>query len=314
MVELMIAMVLGLIVLAGVGSVFLANKQSYATNQALARVQDAVRTAHAFVGREVRVAGYGRTCAIEALPIHVIADPAPDLDSFGLDGADGIEALVGAVAGAGERIGSIEVPADSSILTVRHFPAGSDSIAELAGQVNVTNANVQIMHNRPGFEMGDVVMVTDCRQADVFRVTNRPESGNGKTTLAHGNSANTANALSREYGRDAFVFRLDDYRSTTFFVGQNAEGGRSLYQRVNDRSSDELVRGVEDMRLGFHRADVVDDYESEVNGWGPAEWADVDGVRMELVLSDAEGRRGINGQPLSRPLTAVFAVRNRMDP
>jgi len=313
LVELMIALVLGLIVLAGVGSVFLANKQTYATNEALARVQDAVRTAHAFLGNEVRVAGYGGTCAIDGLPIRVLAtSPAPDPDAFGIDATAGIAALVGSVAGAGERVGSIEVPEGSSLLTVRHFPVASDTIGPLAGRLDVTNANVQIRHNRPGFEKGDLAMITDCVQADVFRVTNRPGSP-GSTTLAHASSGNADNALSREYGRDAFVFRMDDYRSTTFFVGRNPQGGQSLYQRINDRPAIELVRGVEDMRLGYHRAGGAADYERAVNGWSTADWAEVDGLRLELVLADAAGRRGVDGRPLSRSLTAVFALRNRMD-
>ena len=50
-VELMIAMLLGLIVIGGVVSVFLANQRTYRTNQALGDVQDSSRIAFELMAR-----------------------------------------------------------------------------------------------------------------------------------------------------------------------------------------------------------------------------------------------------------------------
>ena len=57
LVELMIAMVLGLIVIAGVASVFVANQQVYRTNRALGDVQDGSRVAFETMARDIRNAG-----------------------------------------------------------------------------------------------------------------------------------------------------------------------------------------------------------------------------------------------------------------
>ena len=57
LIELMIAMVLGLVVIAGVVSVFLASQQSYRTNQALGDVQDGSRIAFEMMARDIRDAG-----------------------------------------------------------------------------------------------------------------------------------------------------------------------------------------------------------------------------------------------------------------
>ena len=43
LIELMIAMLLGLIVVGGVSSIFLANQQTYRSNEALSEVQDGAR-------------------------------------------------------------------------------------------------------------------------------------------------------------------------------------------------------------------------------------------------------------------------------
>ena len=57
MIEMMIALVLGILVVGGVVAVFLANRQSYETNQGLAQIQDEARTAFTLMARDIRQAG-----------------------------------------------------------------------------------------------------------------------------------------------------------------------------------------------------------------------------------------------------------------
>ena len=54
LVELMIAMVLGLLIIAGVGSVFLANKQTYTTSENLSVFQENVRYAFEMLTQDIR--------------------------------------------------------------------------------------------------------------------------------------------------------------------------------------------------------------------------------------------------------------------
>ena len=61
LIELMVAMVLGLIVVAGVISVMLSNKRSYRTNEGLAQVQESARTAFELMARDIRQAS-GNGC------------------------------------------------------------------------------------------------------------------------------------------------------------------------------------------------------------------------------------------------------------
>ena len=53
LVELMIALVLGLMVIGGVTSVFLSNKQSFRTNTALSQVQENSRIAFELMARDI---------------------------------------------------------------------------------------------------------------------------------------------------------------------------------------------------------------------------------------------------------------------
>ena len=52
LVELMIAMVLGLVIIGGATSLIVANRQSYRTNEGLSQVQESARTAVELLSRE----------------------------------------------------------------------------------------------------------------------------------------------------------------------------------------------------------------------------------------------------------------------
>ncbi|ARU27615.1 hypothetical protein CBR65_09340 [Cellvibrio sp. PSBB006] len=58
LIELMIAITLGLILMAGVIQVFLSSRVTFATQQAMSRVQETGRLAVEFMARDIRMAGY----------------------------------------------------------------------------------------------------------------------------------------------------------------------------------------------------------------------------------------------------------------
>ncbi|WP_339080122.1 PilW family protein [Pseudomonas sp. TMP9] len=58
LVELMVAMALGLLLMTGVVQVFLSSRQTYAANEAMGRLQENGRFALEFIARSARLAGY----------------------------------------------------------------------------------------------------------------------------------------------------------------------------------------------------------------------------------------------------------------
>lgn len=75
LVELMVAMVLGLLITAAVTQLFLTNRQTFNLQQGLASVQEQGRFAVNFLSKEMMTAGYGNAPAPFA-----IASPFPDED------------------------------------------------------------------------------------------------------------------------------------------------------------------------------------------------------------------------------------------
>src|SRR5690349_11843804 len=74
LIELMISMVLGLVVIAGVISVLLANKRSYRSNEGLGQVQETARTAFELLARDIRQAG-GTGCDNARRMSNVLTPP-----------------------------------------------------------------------------------------------------------------------------------------------------------------------------------------------------------------------------------------------
>ena len=58
LIELMIAMLVGLILIGGVLSIFISSRQSYGINSAVARIQENARFALGFISKPTRMAGY----------------------------------------------------------------------------------------------------------------------------------------------------------------------------------------------------------------------------------------------------------------
>lgn len=317
LVELMIALVLGLIVIGGVINVFLANKQSYRTNEALSQVQDASRTAFELIARDVRQAGFGGVCRFSEIgPINVIADPPPDDGAYGILDAQNIGAVFGASAGHADQPEPLDdlVKAGTDFITLRSFPTGENDSPTLVGNMAADNANVQLSDNAPGFVAGETLMITDCRDADVFRASN-VSKGSSKITIAHAKNVNKSNKLSKAYQDDAFVFSLDDYRSATYFIGRqtiNGEEVDSLYLTVNGEAARELVRGVTDMQITYRDVSNTPDYFDVAGGIDAANWPQVNAVRVALTMQSGQENVTTDGGRLARTFETTIAIRNRL--
>jgi type IV pilus assembly protein PilW len=335
LVELMISITLGLFLSTAVIQVFLATNTSSKVQDSLAQVQENARFAMRFLGKEIRMAGYMGCSSIGNVNVNVIAVPASAVD-FGM---------------ATALVGEDNVAADNALSAVPgsdvlHIKKASESDVNVTGNMAINNANLQIENNNLGLETGDYVMVSDCLNADVFRVVNSLGSnGNAVVTLAHsqGLGINSSNNLSKLYQTDAEVYAFE---SGDYFVrdtGRNTAGGQpinALYMRRLIAGTGgvigaavELVEGVEDMQISYGvdtNADrAVDVYQT---GDAVTDWGNVLSVRLALQLAANEGNvvgktGGTNAQSIvnlngnvvantdgrfRQIFTNVFAIRNKL--
>lgn len=291
LVEILVALVISLFLLGGIIQVYVGNKTSYRFTDAVGRVQENARFAMDTMAEDLRMAGFFG-CAIfdqndtENIVNNLDPDGAgynEDLYNF-LDGGilDGTE---------GDGLN------------------GSDSIT-LKGakpnQVNVkppygsTSASIHVTAN-DDIEPGDIVMVSNCKGADIFQLTNKTSSttasqnamvhntGSGSPGNYNPDNCKGANAhcLSQTYGSDSSMFELQ----TVTYQIEAGESGEPALWRYEFDVGEELVEGIEQMQILYGLDTTGDDFPNQyVTIDNVPDTFDVVSIRlMLLVRSDAEG-------------------------
>ena len=236
LVEVMIAMVLGLFLTGSVVQFFVASRQSNRIHEATSHLQETGRMGLGIVSRDIRMADFWG-CASD------VTNVVNHLDS---SGAGYVDYRAGGVAGTE---GGSGVP-DTLILR-GGFGTGLDVEPPFGPQ---PSADLKV---RAGNDLGqgDIVLVSDCTNGDIFQISNaNPGTGgilahNTGSATAPGNynasnpgcPGGSAHCLSKVYGADASVFGM---QQITYTVGTGSEGEPALF-----RNGAEFLDGVEDLQV-----------------------------------------------------------------
>lgn len=298
LVELMIALALSSVLILGVLTVYLDSNRTSKVSTSLARIQESGRIALDFMVRDIRMVGFQGCADPMSVGMNIIARFPPTVD-FGQTGLRGWEVDDGNWAD-GTEFDNTAIEANALV--------GSDVIAiqrgqtvpvTVTGNMNVPNANLQVAGQLELFEQNDIVLISDCENADLFRITSNPESG----TWAHANGAdsNTDNRLSQLYNDSA---RIMKFSSTVYYVadtGRDDINGNPIYAlyRQSDNmlntgaasfTTDELVEGIESMQVLYGERLSTDNIRF-VPADSVADMASVVAVKIGLLISDAERTR-----------------------
>lgn len=317
LIELMVAMVIGLILTAGVIQIFVGSQQTYRFQESLSRVQESGRYAAEAISRDLRGSDF-RGCA-GANPGNV-TDLVGDGDSDFLAGAG---AIVGFQhdGGWGDLAAAVtaEDPAtDSDIVRLQSTAGGSTDVSEKQSK----GANLGV-EDASGFSQGDIVMATNCTDAVIFQIKNNPGGGGGtgKDTLTVA-------------GEPAFY---DTYNPTSvvkatvryYFVAESEVGTEpALYRMDSGEDPEEMVRGVERM-VAFFGEDTTGDERVDTysRANGVSDWESVLSARVSLLVRGSEDNVTDESQTVSFPpgtdftpgdrrlrqvFTTTIAIRNRL--
>ncbi len=245
LIELMIAMLLGLILVGGVMQMFSSSRQTQRVHEATARMQESGRMALEVISRDIRMADFWG-CASDIQNVVNNLDGGGtgyiDFDAGGVGGAEG---------GSGNP--------DSLILR-GGFNTGLNIEPPYGPQAS---ANIKVTAGND-LEQGDIVFVSDCTNADIFQITNANPGNSGTVVHNTGNSTqpgnynagnpgcpgNNAHCLSKVYGADASLFRT---QQISYSIGTGSEGQPALF-----RNGEEYLDGVEDFQV-LYGEDTDDD-------------------------------------------------------
>ena len=322
LVELMIAMVLGLL-LSGVAiQIFASNKSTYRLENELSRLQENGRFIVENMVKDIRMAGYnGCTSRTDNFTVNIIAEaPIP----FTIDGTDSIRGYNNNNTGwlpaidVGINLNDADNP-DTTVVQgtdVLNIQRAANCGAHVAGTMAPSNVNLEVTSpNGCDFEQNQVVMVTDCTAADVYQVSNDAEMAiaSGKQTVSHsdggGTGPNTTDDLSKAYGADSLLFK---WQSNSYFIGTSPNSAQpALFKSAWNPDADtdideddftvfELADGIEDMQLLYGEDTGGDEYaDVYVTANNVTDWSNVISVRINLLLRSIE-------QVTTEPRSIVF--------
>lgn len=285
LIELMIAIPIGLLVMFAVLQVFTANIQAISTQNSFSRVQESGRMSTELLTRDIRAADFWG-CIHDTGLINNLESSTSIVVPSGQQGVAGIENYTAAT-----QIGGITVNSGTDTLTLRGSTGFSDAKIESA-MVSAT-ANITFTAGS-GIASGDLLLIGDCQGADIFANTSSVSG-----TISH------SVAFSDTYGIDAQV--LVPYIKT-YFIGTNTAGTNSLYRSENSIVT-ELVRGVNNLQL-LYGEDTTDDGSVDTisNANNVTDMGNVLFIRAQIVSDSGSDESTV---PLQRTHSVTVNIRNR---
>ncbi len=305
LIELMISIVLGLILVAAAGGIFMSNQQTYRATESLGRVQENSMVAFELMSREIREAG-GSPCDSSIAPATVLNTVAWSNNlAAGIQGYDNGVLWATPPAGASATADGLEIiSATGNVYSMARQVASTDTLALTATDHTLVQ--------------GDIALVCDFQCATIFQKTDATAMPSGVVqhvagvAVLPGNSAasfvcSTVDLTAHAYGADSLV---SEVRASRWYVGNNTNGGQSLFRAPVDQgvlqAGQEIVEGVADMQLTYLERNET----AYTAPGGVADWRQVVAVRIALTLQGNQ-RVGTDGSPVSRTLSHVVTLRNR---
>lgn len=327
LIELMIALALGLFITGVTISIVVGNRQTFRVAENQARMMENARSAFELIARDLRAAA-GNPCGANRVTNNLTNAGAAWWANFINNGLRGFEgSAVGDLAAAGIPVGAGGV----------QVLAGSDSLIVLTGNLeepviaathNAVAAppNFTLTTNQHSFRQGDVAMICDGIQTTIFQITNNPQN---LTVVQHdgggGVPGNVAPALGRTFENGAL---LSHFANAFWHVGPNNRGGNSLFRRSFDgrtgvETNAEIIDNIDGLNIEYvERNTAVSPatLTTWINATNVTNWAfALGGVRIEAVRLTLNLRSrdnvGVNAAggvaPLTTALSETIYLRNR---
>jgi type IV pilus assembly protein PilW len=330
-VEIMVALVIGLVLTAGVFQFYFGSKRSYRLEDALSRVQETGRFAMNAIARDVRMVDFWGCGARVGLTLVNDLDVASagtyfafhqavaGDDNTGLGGSDALTLRYGQSIGVSVRshdldggsmtvdppVRTSDVKKDDYVVLCNPVAADIFQVTDVGGSGN-TNTDFDI-------KAGDGGNVPPGTGSDAPAVTCQQSPGVNATCFA------------RAYNDDA-EFAVATQR--TYFIQNGVSGQPGLFLRVNGDDAQELIEGVENMQV-LYGEDTDGDRQADRYIEADAAGLDMDNVvsvRVALLVSSVHANVTNEAQPvtfngatvagtdrrLRQVFTATLTLRNRV--
>lgn len=310
LIELMVALVIGLLLLAGVLNVFVGSRVTYSMQTGLAKLQENGRFAMSFIADDIRQAGF-RGCSSFSSLTNVVRDASNAIPSFlnlstELEGRNNMDGVTGfnRVPLAGTDVIETKFTDQSNSCDITSYDSGTNTFTCAANH---------------SYQRGDVLLATDCKHSAIFQQTNdnltfdsdkiehdqggAVTPGNCTDMLGPTGDDNVSvvpcDAPQPYPFENGSVMKMQSYR---YYVSDNNFGEPALYRErvlsgtvasaaVTAVRADELVEGIEDMQI-LYGVDTSLNSNGSANLYVPydqvSDPSDIVSVRVSFLVRSIE--------------------------
>lgn len=301
LVEMLVALALGLVLFTGVGHLVLASNKSWALQGELARIQENARLALGILSQDIRSAGF-TGCPPQASLANALYTES-DNRRWMMHFDKGVLGIPFGGSSDESVIGHLDSNAISEAIVVHSI---DQSRALSVSGYSASTATVTLASGH-GFDEGDLLALVsrNCKQVSVFRAG----STTGGTSVFHpagssGSLYNCTSLLQGHYNCHTSTFGADKLsdqgavlsplQSQAFYL-RNSNGVPTLYRKQageyvsgNSINAEALVEGIERLNLLYG---VDSDLDGVANqylaasdiGLYSSDWLKVVSVKLELL-------------------------------
>jgi type IV pilus assembly protein PilW len=292
LIELMIAITLGLVLMGGVIQMFLSSRQVFSTQQAMSRMQESGRLSIEFMADDIRMAGYAG-CADRNTQFEndltesdvfndftAVSGPGPGFPFNSINGFASDDLPSGLTLDP-------EPVADSDLLVVRYAGGAPHIVATdvTPGEIKILAAGVVPAGNCVnGICKDATLLVSNCTGGHIFSAEDVSfDQISERTTITHSGDWPWAAPviITKSFFSGDEVMPV---ASVLYYIGENPGGNPSLYRSEMGATAVEMLEGVENMSL---RYGINAEYFA-AGELSEAQWLNVNSVRIELLLRSNE--------------------------
>ncbi len=292
LIELMVAIVISSLLMAGTIQLFVNNNQTYRVQEAVSRLQENGRFAIQFLTQDIRMTDFwGCVGTISSVTNHLnantyLANPGnggiSGADNTGLNGSDTI--ILQGAYGLGTSIASHDrSTASFTLSTVNH-----------------------------GLKNFDIVVSTDCEKADIFEITSA-NPGNSATVIGHtvpvADGPGNATIPNLTYN-EGEIYKAYQY---SYSIAAGASGQPALFRSTNG-TNQELVEGIENMQIKYGE-DTDGDGAANIyrDSGAVTDMENVVSIRITLTVRTLTDNVSLSGGRITRDFSSTITIRNRVD-
>lgn len=296
LIELMVAMAISLLLLAGVIAIFASSRASYETTDRMSRIQENGRYALDQLAYDIRSAGYVG-CSRATTYVSTSLNNSSALTWNFLDGpVRGYEYVSSGTWAPALSVGvpttGVTAAVDGSDVLVLRMPVREAVALRLQSDMATGTSDIVLPAVTGAFKVGDIALAYSCEAQAFFQVTGFA-GGVLSHTTATGPSGTPGNAvanISYAFRTNAEVLPVNTVvyyiaASTAIDASTSAARSRSLFRKTGSNVAEELVEGVDQMQIDYgvdtNLDDAVDAYQVAS---GIADWSRVLSVRVALLV------------------------------